>query len=99
MKRAAAALVAGLALAGCAQLPQAEDIVSACQVYVAVTSVVDLVGLLYPNILEQAALITGYVDPVCNAVLAGQAAPPGSDAAWVRQKTVQLEALEKTAHR
>ena len=98
MKRAAAAL-AFVALAGCAELPTASDIVGACQGYIAVKSVVDLVALLYPSIVEQAALITNYVDPVCKAVLAGQGAPPGTDAAWVRSKTVELEALEKTAHR
>ena len=99
MKKAAVALAASLALAGCAELPQAENIVSACQTYLTVKSVLDLVGLLYPSILEPAGVITGYVDPVCRAVLAGQAAPAGVDAAWVRSKTLELEALERTAHR
>ena len=96
--KATAALIAAW-LAGCAQLPQAEDIVSACQGYVGVKAVVDLVAILYPSIVDQVGLITQYVDPVCKAVLAGQGAPPGTDAAWVRQKTLDLEALERTAHR
>ena len=99
MKKTAAAAVVALTLASCAQLPQAEDIVTACQGYLAVKSVVDLVALLYPSITDQVGLITQYVDPVCKAVLAGQAPPPGTDAAWVRAKTLDLEALEKTAHR
>lgn len=91
-------VLAAVLLTGCAQLQGAtEALTSACHTYVSVAAIVQLVVLLHPNLGASVKAITAAVDPVCSAVLAGQPAPAGIDAAWVNQRTIQLEELERGA--
>ena len=70
-----------------------DSIISACQTYYTVKAVIDLAAWMHPAIGSAAAAIHQVVDPVCRVVMAGQPAPQGIDAAWVRSRTVELEEL------
>lgn len=82
------ALLPVILTGGCASLPYMNEMVSACQFYVTVATIASIIPI------PGTAAITAVVDPICKLVLAGQPAPAGYDATFVREQTVRLEELE-----
>ena len=92
-----AVILIALGLAGCTSLGgfDPKDIVGACRNYSAVVVVIKLAAFVHPAMDVAVKAITSKVDPICDAVLTGQGAPPGVDAVWIASRTNELEAIEK----
>lgn len=98
MTRALPALVLLVTLSGCPSLNggfSASDVVGACRSYSAVVVVIKLAAYAHPAMDVAVKAISTKVDPICDAVLTGQPAPPGVDAVWIAARTNDLEAIEK----
>ena len=78
-----------LAVTACANLPFQNELTSACQFYVTVAAITAWI--------PGAAAITQALDPICRLVLAGQPAPAGVTAEYIRSETFKLEQLEEAA--